>query len=142
MKVDKHLQRKLTRLIEEERKERVVDSAKAAMRMLVPGSEAHRAAERHLAHLNSCNGFWLLAPALAHMRISASYYRAYVRRYLRLQQPICNYAGGAGSSRPPRNANTSVDKSHDLHGDYLLSVFIFSTPTSRTSWRGRPGRSR
>jgi len=123
MKVDKHLQRKLTRLIEEERKERVVDSAKAVMRMLVPGSEAHRAAERHLAHLNSCNGFWLLAPALAHMRISASYYRAYVRRYLRLQQPICNYAGGAGSSRPPRNANTSVDKSHDLHGDYLLSVF-------------------
>ena len=76
-----------------------MDSAKAALNTAVPGSEAHRAAERHLAHLNSCNGFWLLAPALAHMRISASYYRVYIRRYLRLPQPICNYGGGVGSTR-------------------------------------------
>ena len=118
-----HLQRKLTRHIEKERADRVVASATAAVNTTVPGSEAHLAAVRHLAHLNSCEGGWLLSPALAWMRISGSYYRVHARRYLRLPQPVCNYAGGVGSLRPPRSATSGADKSHDLYGDYLISVF-------------------
>ena len=118
-----HLQRKLTRHIEEERASRVLNAAEAAANAAVPGSESHTRALRNLAHLRASDGTWLLAPALAHMRMSASHYRIRLRRFLRLTLPVCNYADGAGSSRPPRSASNVANPTHDLYGDFTLSDF-------------------
>jgi hypothetical protein len=118
-----HLQRKLTRHIEEERASRVLDSAKAAVTAEVPGSEPYTHALRNLAHLKACDGTWLLAPALAHMRMTASHYRIRVRRFLRLPLPVCNYADGIGSNRPPRSASNVAHPTHDMYGDFTLSDF-------------------
>ena len=118
-----HLQRKLTRHIEEERASRVLDTTKAAVAAAVPGSESHTRALRNLAHLRASDGTWLLAPALAHMRMSASHYRIRLRRFLRLTLPVCNYADGAGSARPPRSASNVANPTHDLFGDFTLSDF-------------------
>ena len=65
-----HLQRKLTRHIEEARADRVLSTAKAAVAAAAPGSESYTRALRNLAHLRASDGTWLLAPALAHMRLS------------------------------------------------------------------------
>jgi hypothetical protein len=118
-----HLQRKLTRHIEEERASRVLDTTKAAVAAAVPGSESHTRALRNLAHLRASDGTWLLAPALTHMRMSAAHYRVRLRRFLRLTLPVCNYADGAGSSRPPRSASNVANPTHDLFGDFTLSDF-------------------
>jgi hypothetical protein len=118
-----HLQRKLTRHVEEERASRVLDAAKAAAAATVPGSESYTLALRNLAHLRACDGTWLLAPALAHMRITASHYRIRVRRFLRLSLPVCNYADGVGSTRPPRSASNVANPTHDMYGDFALSDF-------------------
>jgi hypothetical protein len=72
-------------------------AADAAVAAAVPGSEEFCEAQRHVAHLNSCDGTWILAPALSH--ISCSYFRTYARRYLRLPLPICNFGDGVGTSR-------------------------------------------
>jgi hypothetical protein len=116
-----HLQRKLTRHIEEARADRVLSTAKAAVAAAAPGSELHTQALRNLAHLRASDGTWLLAPALAHMRMSASHYRIRLRRFLRLTLPVCNYADGAGSTRPPRSASNVANPTHDLYGDFTLS---------------------
>ena len=118
-----HLQRTLTRSIEEERAAKVHDAAKAAVTSAVPGSETFRRAQRDLAHLNSCEGEWLLAPALSWMCIPSSFYRVRIRRFLNLPIPVCDFAGGVGSSRPPRSANAGVNQTHDLYGDFTLSTF-------------------
>jgi hypothetical protein len=118
-----HLQRKLTRKIELNRACKVNAAADAAVAAAVPGSEEFCEAQRRVAHLNSCDGTWILAPALSHMRISCSYFRTYARRYLRLPLPICNFGDGVGTSRPPRNFTNGVHKIHDVFGDFLLSVF-------------------
>ena len=57
------------------------------------------------------------------MRMSASHYRIRLRRFLRLTLPVCNYADGAGSSRPPRSASNVANPTHDLYGDFTLSDF-------------------
>jgi hypothetical protein len=119
----KHLQRKMTRCIEEKRAIQVLEAAKSAVSAAVRNSETFRHAQRNLAHLNACDGDWVLAPALAHMRMPGQFFRVRIRRYLNMHLPICNYAGGVGSSRPPLNANVGVNKDHDLRGDFLLSVF-------------------
>ena len=113
----------LDRHIEEERASRVLDTTKAAVAAAVPGSESHTRALRNLAHLRASDGTWLLAPALAHMRMSASHYRIRLRRFLRLTLPVCNYADGAGSARPPRSASNVANPTHDLYGDFTLSDF-------------------
>jgi hypothetical protein len=123
LKEHNHLQRKLTRKIELDRACKVNAAADAAVAAAVAGSEEFCAAQRNIAHLNSCDGTWILAPALSYMRISCSYYRTYARRYLRLPLPICNFGDGVGTSRPPRNFTTGVHKIHDVFGDFLLSVF-------------------
>jgi len=117
-----HLQRKLTRKIELDRSCKVNAAADAVVDAAVPGSDAFCDAQRHVAHLNSCDGSWILAPALSHMRISCSYYRTYARRYLRLPLPICNFGDGVGTSRPPRSASAGAIKTHDVFGDFLLSL--------------------
>jgi len=118
-----HLQRKLTRHIEEERASRVLDAAKVAIAAETPGSELYTHALRNLAHLKSSDGTWLLAPALAHMRMTASHYRIRMRRFLRLTLPVCNYADGTGSNRPPRSASNVANPTHDMYGDFTLSDF-------------------
>jgi hypothetical protein len=55
--------------------------------------------------------------------MSASYYRVRVRCFLRLTLPVCNYADGAGSARPPRSASNVANPTHDLYGDFTLSDF-------------------
>jgi hypothetical protein len=117
------LQRKLTRHIEEVRASRVLSAAKAAVAAAVPGSVPHTRALRSLAHLRASDRTWLLAPALVHIRMSASHYRILVRRFLRLALPVCNYADGAGSSRPARSASNVANPTHDLYGDFTLSDF-------------------
>ena len=57
------------------------------------------------------------------VRLSASHYRIRVRRYLRMTLPVCNYADGAGSARPPRSASNAANPTHDLCGDFTLSDF-------------------
>ena len=118
-----HLQRKLTRHVEEARADRVLCAAKAALAATTPGSESFTQALRNLAHLKASDGTWLLAPALAHMRMSASHYRIRLRRYLRMTLPVSNYADGVGSTRPPRSASNVANPTHDLYGDFTLSDF-------------------
>ncbi len=116
---------KLTRKIELARACKVNAAEDDAVAAAVPGSEEFCSAQRHLAHLNSCDGEWIHSPALAWMRMPASYYRTYARRYLRLPLPVCNFGDGVGTSRPPRNFTNGVHKIHDVFGDFLLSVFSF-----------------
>jgi hypothetical protein len=89
-------------------------AADAAAAAAVPGGEKFGDAQRNVAHLNSCDGTWILAPALSYMRISSSYYRTYARRcYLRLPLPICNFGDGVGTSRPPRNFTIFLSYARD-----------------------------
>jgi hypothetical protein len=37
-----------------------------------------------------------------------------VRRFLRLSLPVCNYADGIGSNRPPRSASNVAQPTHDM----------------------------
>ena len=46
-----------------------------------------------------------------------------MRRFLRLPLPVCNYADGVGSARPPRSASNVANPTHDLYGDFTLSDF-------------------
>jgi hypothetical protein len=46
-----------------------------------------------------------------------------LRRYLRTTLPVCNYADGIGSARPPRSASNVANPTHDLYGDFTLSDF-------------------
>ncbi len=91
--------------------------------LLVPGSESYTRELRNLAHLRASDGTWLLAPALAHMRMSAAHYCVRLRRFLRLTLPVCNYADGTGSTRLPRSASNVANPTHDLYGDFTLSDF-------------------
>jgi hypothetical protein len=125
----------LTRHVEEERASRVLDAAKAAVAATVPGSESYTLALRNLAHLRACDGTWLLAPALAHKRMTASHYRIRLRRFLRLTLPTCNYADGAGSSRPPRSASNVANPTHDMYGDFALPDFSSGLSASRSGSR-------
>ena len=72
----------------------------------VPNSERHVAALRTKAHLNSCDGGWVNAPVLSHMRLPNTLFAIRLRRYLNLPIPVCEDIGdGAGSSRPPRSGD-------------------------------------
>ncbi len=57
------------------------------------------------------------------MRMTASHYRIRVRRFLRLPLPVCNYADGIGSNRPPRSTSNVAHPTHDMYGDFTLSDF-------------------
>ena len=118
MKKYKHV---LTHAAENARHKGVRTKLEAAVAAEVPDSELHEAAQRNLAHYNSCDGGWLTAPALWFMRHTNTHFGIRLRRYLRLPIPICeSIGGGVGSSRPPRSAD---GKPFDVFGDFTLSVF-------------------
>ena len=122
----------MTHEVEKAREERMHASVAAALAAEVPNSERYAAALRTKAHLNSCDGGWVNAPALSHMRFPNTLFAIRLRRYLNLPIPVCeDIGGGAGSSRPPRSADA---KPWDPLGDFTLSTFNITHAQQWFSW--------
>ena len=128
----KGVQRKMTHEVEKAREKSMHASVDAALAAEVPNSERHAAALRTKAHLNPCDGGWVNAPPLSHMRLPNTLFAIRLRRYLNLPIPVCEDIGdGAGSARPPRSGD---GKPWDPLGDFTLSTFNIAHAAQWLNW--------